>query len=169
MSNQLNTSLINWVYTDADPQRRIQNCNELRDIGRGWRKGWACMGDCNVISYHHELERGRRKSQQQMDEFNAMVEDIQMEDLGAKGSRFTWSNNLWGEERVSELIGRVLINSIWAALYSDVQCINDLAIGSDHTPIILHRAQGGQRRRSQFCFEDMWPENAECKDVIREA
>lgn len=37
-----------------------------------------------------------------MDAFNSMIEDIQMEDLGAKGQEFTWSNNRRGEEKVYE-------------------------------------------------------------------
>lgn len=49
--------------------------------------GWACMGNLNAIIYQLEKEGGHPKSKRQMDEFNEMTEDIQMEDLGAKGAR----------------------------------------------------------------------------------
>lgn len=66
------------------------------------------MVDFNEICYQHEKEGGRQKPVRQMDDFKAM--NIQMEDLGAKGLRFTWSNNRRGAERVWEHIDRVLIN-----------------------------------------------------------
>lgn len=43
------------------------------------REAWVCMGEFNAISHHHEKEGGRRKYQQQMDEFKAMIEIIHME------------------------------------------------------------------------------------------
>lgn len=35
LSNQPNPSIRMWVYEDADPQKRRQNWNELRNNGRG--------------------------------------------------------------------------------------------------------------------------------------
>lgn len=32
---------------------------------------------------------------------------------------------------------RVLINANWAANFSDAICINELALGSDHAPMVL--------------------------------
>lgn len=52
-----------------------------------------------------------------------------MEDLGAKGSLFTWSNNQSGEERVYERLGRVLINLVWVVQKPNTQCTDELAIG----------------------------------------
>lgn len=92
-----------------------------------------------------------------------------MEDLRVNRSRLTRSNNRRGEDKVSDRIDRVLINEAWVSLYPDIQCTNHIVIGSNHTPLILHRNQEGQRRRPQFWFEEIWIENAECKDVIREA
>lgn len=98
---------------------------------------WMCLGDFNDISHHHENEGGRRKSQRLIDVFTSMIDDIRMEDLGAKGQAFTWSNNKSGQERVYEILDRILINSSWAINYPDTICINELAIGSDHTPMVL--------------------------------
>lgn len=58
------------------------------------------LGDFNTICHPHKKEGGRQKSQRQMDEFNKLVEDIQMQDLGAKGQLFTWCKNCSGVERV---------------------------------------------------------------------
>lgn len=76
-----------------------------------------CLGDFNDISHHHEKERGRKKSQRPMNEFNAMIEDISMEDLEENVQLFTWSNNRKGENRLYEHLDRVLVNSRWATQY----------------------------------------------------
>lgn len=55
-----------------------------------------------------------------------MIDDIRMEDLGAKGQVFNWSNNRTGDERVYERLNRVLTNSKWATYYMDDMCINEL-------------------------------------------
>lgn len=50
-----------------------------------------------------------------------MIEDIDMEDLGAKGSRFTRSTNRKDEEKVSERIDRVHINMVWSTLDMNIK------------------------------------------------
>lgn len=89
-----------------------------------------------------------------------------MEDLWAKWSRFTWSNNRRDEKKVSKRINWVLINSAWDTINQNIQCTNDLAIGSGHTPLILHRTGRGQKRRPHFRFEEKWLENEEYKENI---
>lgn len=127
------------------------------------------MGGFNNISSHHEKEGGIRKPQNLIDTFNSMIEDINMEDLGAKGQNFTWSNNRRGGERVNERLDRVLINSRWEVNYPNATCINELAIGSNHTPMVLLMKEELKRRKIMFRFEKMWMENLECEPVIRSA
>lgn len=49
--------------------------------------------------------------------FNAMIDDIQMEDIGYKGQMHTWSNNRRGVERILERLDRVLGNRLWCSNY----------------------------------------------------
>lgn len=98
-----------------------------------------------------------------MEKFNTMTEDIRMEDLRAKRSRFTWSNNRRRTERVWERIDQVLINVAWVTLNPDMQCTNDLTIVSDHTLLILYKTDRGRRKQTNFRFEEIWLKNDECK------
>lgn len=66
-----------------------------------------------------------------------MIEDIQMEDLGAKGQTFTWANKRRGRERINERLDCILISSLWANKFTNAPCIKELAIGSHHSPLIL--------------------------------
>lgn len=74
----------------------------------------------------------------------SLITDLQMEDMGFKGQRFTWSNNRTGPDRVMERLDRGISNNNWGFLLPRSQCINELAIGSDHSPVIvlLNMAEG---------------------------
>lgn len=72
-----------------------------------------------------------------------------------------------GADRVYEILDRVLINSRWVTQFPNSQCINEVVVGSDHSPIILTTRMEVHRSIRGFRFEEMWPESPECKDVIR--
>lgn len=86
-----------WVHADTDENVRCRNWEELRQVGIVCIRMWVCQGDFNAITHHYEKEGGRMKSQRQIDEFNQLIHDIGMEDLGSKGQRFTWCNNCRGQ------------------------------------------------------------------------
>lgn len=84
--NQQNKLIwVTWIYADVNASRRHSLWNELRNFGRGRSRILMFLGDFNDISQHHEKEGGSRESQRLIDAFNSMIEDIQMEDLGANG------------------------------------------------------------------------------------
>lgn len=72
---------VTWIY--ADVHRRHILWNSLRNLGWGRSSMWMCLGDFNDISYYHEKEGQRKKSQCLIDAFNSMIGNICMEDLGA--------------------------------------------------------------------------------------
>lgn len=104
-----------------------------------------------------------------MDEFNNFINDICMEDMGARGQRFTWCSNRRGQDRVYESLDRMIMNERWATKFPNAKCINEVVVGSDHAPLVLTLEEGRRRRVRNFRFEEMWLENPECKEVIRDA
>lgn len=129
-------SFITWVYGDLDFIRRNNNWDTLRGLAQGRTGEWFCAGDFNDITHHCEKSGGRRKDQHKIDGFNRVIADLHMDDIGAKGQRFTWSNNRRGSERVIERLDRVIANRMWTAKFYQSQCINEVAIGSDHSPLV---------------------------------
>lgn len=127
------------------------------------------MGDFNDISHHHEKLMGRRKNQHKLDGFNKLLSDLEVDDIGCKGQRFTWSNNRGGLERVMERLDRRVGNRNWCANFYKCQCINELAIESDHSPIIISLCHNDQNGRKHFRFEEMWLEKEQCYHVIKES
>lgn len=68
-----------------------------------------------------------------------------------------------------ERLDRVLANRRWCLRFPKAQCLNSLAIGSDHSPIELILNFSDSKGRRRFRFEQMWLERRECFDVIKAA
>lgn len=82
-----------WVYGDPNFSRRRQNWDTLGGLG-GEQKGNLDMcGRLNDITHHWEKIGGRRKDQCKIDDFNDLIDNLQVEDLSLKGQIHTWYNN----------------------------------------------------------------------------
>lgn len=92
----------------------------------------------------------------------ALIDDLQMEDLGYKGQMHTWSNNRRGNIRIVERLSRVLGNRIWCQKFPKAQCINELAIGSNQSHVMLALEHSDTKGRRRFKFKEMWLEKAKC-------
>lgn len=161
--------MVTWVYGDPNPASRVLNWETLRHIWQNRVVTWICAGDFNDIAHYSEKIGGRRKDQYKIDNFTALIEDIHMEDLGYKGQMHTWSNNKRGADRIVERLDRFLGNMGWCQLYTNAQCINELAIGSYHSPVELVLDYNDGKGWRRFRFEDMWMERQECFQLIKSA
>lgn len=85
--------------------------------------------------------------------------------MGSNGQIFTWCNNWRGDDRIYERLDWILINRKWAAQFPNTQCTNEVAIRSDHSPIVMSIDRTTPRRRRWFRFEEMWFEDPKCKEV----
>lgn len=97
------------------------------------------------------------------------MEDPRVEDMGSKGYPFTWCNNRSRADQISQRLDRALMNEKWPTEYPRSRCINELALGSDHSPLIIQTTEQRKRVTRRFKFEEMWLEDPRCKDVIRDA
>lgn len=160
---------ITWVYGDPEPSQRTRNWEQLTNIGRNHRVPWMCASDFNDISQHSEKIGGRRKDQCKIDQFNKLIEDIQMEDLGFKGQMQTWTNNRRGADWVMERLDRVLVNRAWGSICPQALCVNGLIVRSDHAPLEIIMELNEQRGPRIFRFEEMWFKRVDCFEVIKNA
>lgn len=141
----------------------------LRGIGANRREAWICAGDFNDITHHSKEVGGRRKYQNKLYGLNNMLAELGMNDIGSKGQRFTWTNNRRGSKRVMERLDWVIGNKIWCSKFYKIECINELAISFEHSPIGLILCHTDQKSRTQFRFEEMWLEKEYCYQVIKES
>lgn len=126
---------------------------------------WCCIGDFNDLLSQDEKEGLLPHSQAQINLFREFVNNNMLLDLSLKGCRFTWCNNR-AEGCVREKLDRILMNTQWMSLFPHAFGEALPAIGSDHSPIILHCDVKLIRSRRAFVYEDFWDEHPECAKTV---
>lgn len=90
-----------------------------------------------------------------------------MEDLGFKGKMHTWSNIRRGKDQIVEQLDRFLGNLGWGQRFPKAQCINEVTIDSDHSPVELILDYSDAKGRRRFRFENLWLERQDRFDLIK--
>lgn len=60
-----------------------------------------------------------------------------------------------GADRIVERLDRFMGNRSWGRKYMKAQCINELSISSDHSPVELIMDFSDTKVRRRFRFENM--------------
>lgn len=77
-------------------------------------------------------------------------------DLGFNGPPFTWSNNHHGSTRIWRRLDRGIANSTWRTTFQDASIFHEIAVGSDHRPLVLSMSKRGRFYRRAFKYEIKW-------------
>lgn len=109
-----------------------------------------CAGNFNDISSEREKSGGRTKKQRNIDEFNLMIYDLNLVDLGFNGQLYTWCNNGRGPDRVCERLYKALSNTQWKTTFPKTQVTIEPAIGLSHSPWIIMTKPKDHRGRKRF-------------------
>ncbi|XP_071712605.1 uncharacterized protein [Rutidosis leptorrhynchoides] len=76
-----------------------------------YKKPWFIMGDFNVTRYLNEHSSGSSMMTEDMKEFNACINDIEIEDINSSGFHFTWTKSLKNPRcRTLKKLDRIMIN-----------------------------------------------------------
>jgi hypothetical protein len=130
---------------------------------------WLCMGDFNEILNLSEKWGACTQANGQMEAFRRTLEDCFLCDLGFKGIKYTWRNGRAGGEFTKERLDRVVANTDWRNLWSDVEVLVLANRSSDHHPILMHvnkKEEYAKRRGKPFRIEASWAVIPEFKEVI---
>ncbi|KAK8521992.1 hypothetical protein V6N12_066562 [Hibiscus sabdariffa] len=84
------------------------------------------------------------------------------------GGSSTWSNQRSDEEAILEKLDRVLSSLEWNFLFPKAISVTDVAIASDHAPIILLINGVEKKVKKEFKFESRWLMEEECAQVVKE-
>jgi hypothetical protein len=94
-----------------------------------------------------------------MIDFQEVLEDCQLCDLGFKGPKFTWNNGLGGATFTKERLDRATANTEWRASFPAMDVTVLAKWSSDHHPIFvcLNEKWGlVWRKKNQFRVEVGW-------------
>lgn len=156
------------VYGNPTFAERRGLWDRLSDLRPANSAAWCCLGDFNEILFQEDKDGVRPPNQLQIDVFRNFVDGNTLIDLDLKGSRFTWCNNR-EEGFVREKIDRVLVNAQWINNFPHAIAEAFPAIGSDHSPIVLHCEGRGTKRKKSFVYEHFWDEHPDCVNTVASA
>ncbi|KAK8535423.1 hypothetical protein V6N12_056941 [Hibiscus sabdariffa] len=95
------------------------------------------FGDSNIVSSQEEKLGGLSFNPNEVRGFFDFIDTMGLLDILISGGTFTWSNQRSDDESILEKLDWVLCSPDWNITFPKVVAMLDIAIGSDHAPIIV--------------------------------
>ncbi|KAL0449573.1 UNVERIFIED_CONTAM: hypothetical protein Slati_1513700 [Sesamum latifolium] len=131
------------------------------------------MGDFNEILSQQEKQGDYPRAPWQIAAFRECLADCNLNDLGCRGSWFTWCNRRESPQTIRERLDRACCNDEWSSLFPEAAVMHIHEACSDHAAVFLSTdgdyTQGAKPKRSRFHFEAAWVRSEDCKTVIEKA
>ncbi|KAK9035468.1 hypothetical protein V6N11_077508 [Hibiscus sabdariffa] len=89
-------------------------------------------------------------------------------EIPSKGRIYTWSNQRSDEDAILEKLDKALSSREWGFLFPKAISIIDIAIASDHSPIVLLTNGLMKKVKRDFKFELRWLIEDECSRVVHD-
>ncbi|KAK9018547.1 hypothetical protein V6N11_001519 [Hibiscus sabdariffa] len=89
-------------------------------------------------------------------------------EIQSKGGAYTWSNQRSEEDEICEKLDRVLSSLEWGFLFPRDIVVIDIAIASDHAPIVLPMNRMMKKVKRDFKFESRWLLEEEYSRMVEE-
>ncbi|XP_026456387.1 uncharacterized protein LOC113357247 [Papaver somniferum] len=124
------------------------------------------MGDLNSIKSMKEKSGGRFDINNHNKEFNRMIQDKGLIDMGYCGPAFTWTNSVVMSTPIYARLDRVLCSSNWWLSFPEAAIFHLPRLGSDHSPIYLNLHRICKRRKPGNKFEYFWTDHTEFQDEV---
>ncbi|KAK9024523.1 hypothetical protein V6N11_004682 [Hibiscus sabdariffa] len=128
---------------------------------------WLVIGDTNVVTSQEEKLGGAPFNPNDARVYYDFIDYMSLLELPISGGTFTWSNQRSDDEAILEKIGRAMCSLEWSARLPKVVGMLDVAIGSDHAPIIILPQGLKKKYKRDFKFESKWLLEEECTTTVR--
>lgn len=164
---------LEWKFTGFYGHPEVARIREawslLRYLSNMSPLPWLCLGDFNEIVSFSEQRGAVSKTRRQMEDFQIVLEECSLSDLGFKGRKFTWSNGQTVGYSTQERLDRAVVNFEWCLTFggSEVQVL--AKHNSDHNPLLLCIPPTGpmRRRGRPFRVEASWELHPDFKGEVR--
>ncbi|XP_028789589.1 uncharacterized protein LOC114745600 [Neltuma alba] len=118
---EMEFGFLTLVYGPPKEQDRRKWWGRLKNLNPGNAVPWLCCGDFNDLLFDFEKEGENTRDLNSLTEFQNFMTQCDMEDLGAKGLAFTWSNKRLNEANVKERLDRAVCNTFWREKHQNAQ------------------------------------------------
>ncbi|KAL2929017.1 RNA polymerase II holoenzyme cyclin-like subunit [Bienertia sinuspersici] len=125
---------------------------------------WVIFGDFNEITSLAEKEGGASRGERQMDAFRHVIDDCHLQDLGYRGSVFTWQYGRTPSTLIRERLDRFLADEGWCHMFPNPEVRYFPVYRFDHALICLSTNLNvrSSKQGKSFRFEAMWLSHRDC-------
>lgn len=138
----------------------------IRGVACPDRVPWLCIGDFNQVLNVEDKRGGNLPNLGRIRDFREMLEDCGLTDLECKGPKFTWRNNRSDGEFIMERIDLAFANARWREEFDTAMVLAEVAVGSDHNPLLLNTDLSLNKVKKPFKFESFWTTEENCKQIV---
>ncbi|KAI0493588.1 hypothetical protein KFK09_023707 [Dendrobium nobile] len=133
----------------------------LSDFAQHTTGPWCVGGDFNIISHAGERRGGNPPNVGAMDDFNDMISNCNLSNIGFSSSSFTWSRaKMW------QRLDRILFNNEWISNFPSTQVHHLSRTLSDHAPLLMTISGNKIMPSLAFRFQNMWINHSDFLNVI---
>jgi hypothetical protein len=117
---------------------------------------WIVGGDYNLIRSLEEKKGGSRRLDQDSNDFNSLIDNLNLIDLEAINGIFTWTNRRTRSHQITCKLDRFLISDSLMLEGTALEASILNIPGSDHWPIQLWMDVPTTPGKKPFRFEQFW-------------
>ncbi|KAK8517476.1 hypothetical protein V6N12_016327 [Hibiscus sabdariffa] len=157
-----------FIYAPPYSGDKHEFWKSLTALRNDFNAKWCIIGDFNVVACPEEKYGGAPFDHSSAKWYYEFLNHTYLMEIPSKGGSYTWSNQRCDEEAILEKLDRVVSSLEWNFLFPKAISFIDIAIASDHSPIILLTNGVVKNTKKDFKFESRWLMENECSRVIKE-
>ncbi|KAK9006996.1 hypothetical protein V6N11_019324 [Hibiscus sabdariffa] len=157
-----------FIYAPLYTEGKRKFWETLASLRNDVNAKWCVLGDFNVVGSPEEKHGGNPFDHNSAKWYYKFLDQTYLMEIPSSGGSFTWSNQRCNEESILEKLDRILSSLEWSFLFPKAISIINVAIASDHSPIILLVNGVAKKSKKYFKFESRWLIEKECSQVVKD-
>ncbi|KAK8556717.1 hypothetical protein V6N12_003112 [Hibiscus sabdariffa] len=129
---------------------------------------WCVIGDLNIVANQEEKLGGALIDQNSIKWYLDFLDNTNLLEIPMKEGSFTWSNRRSEEDVILEKLDRALATVEWSTFFDRAIVLVEVAIASDHCPLVLCTDGLNRRGKREFKFESKWLSEEDCDNTVKE-
>ncbi|KAK8499712.1 hypothetical protein V6N12_041616 [Hibiscus sabdariffa] len=157
-----------FIYAPPYEEEKQDFWKRLGTLRDDINSKWCIMGNTNIVASPNEKYGGAPFDYNNAKWYHEFLERAYLMEIQSKGGTYTWSNHRSEEAEICEKLDRVLSSPEWNFLFPRAIAIIDVAIASDHAPIVLLTNGVMKKIKKDFKFQSKWILEEECSHLVEE-
>ncbi|KAL4378358.1 hypothetical protein GQ457_02G030160 [Hibiscus cannabinus] len=156
-----------FIYGPPYKDQKSEFWNFMKNLRDDHDTKWLVIGDSNVVSCQDEKLGGLPFNPIDANCYFDFMDSRGLIDMPIAGAAYTWSNQRSNDDAILEKLDRVLCSPNWNIAFPKAVVMLDIAMGSDHAPVIIYLHGVNKKGKKDFKFESKWLLEEDCASTVQ--